>query len=167
MATFELPITSNLIPDASGRATVSNYSRFSVNKLFNHLVYVLEDPASSQEHGFYGTFIVPQNYVGTPVIRIYWTTSATTGSAVFEFRHRAVASGESMDQSTFSETPSVTASSPATAHTLSISDISLTAALLSAGKIDEFYFLRRDAAGADTIAAQVVVHEIVFRYSDA
>ena len=172
MATHRIPILGfQAIPDTTGRAFFEPYTIKATNDLFKHLVLVLNNPGASENHGVYGAFDVPENYVGSPVIRIYWTSTAITGTCLFAFDYRAVGGNdtESLDQATFQEQIDISdVAASATDERLNVTG-ALTAGNLAAGDLVEFFFYRDGTTGAptDTLAAAVTVHGVFFEYADA
>lgn len=157
------------VPDSAGRAFFEPYSVKATNDIFRHLVLVLNDPAASEAHGVYGAFTIPKNYVGSPVIVVVWTTTATTGNIKFDFDYRAVGGddAESLDQATFQENLTVTDVAPSAANERMEATMSLTAGNLAVDDLLEFYFTREDGSGTDTLAAAVTIHDLLFQWTDA
>lgn len=172
MATRRVPILGfNTVPDDTGRAFFEPYPVKATNDNFKHLVLTLNDPGASQNHGVYGAFDIPPDYVGSPVIRIIWTSTAITGTCLFAFDYRAIGGddAESLDQATFQEQIDISDVAPsATDERMNVTG-ALTAANLAAGDTVEFFFYRDGTTGAptDDLAAAVTVHGLYFEYSDA
>lgn len=168
MSIHQLSIMGALRPDASGRAFFEPYDVKATNDLFKHFVGVLNDPAAAQAHGFYGRFLVPQNYVGSAVIKPVWGSAATSGNVKLDFDYRAVGgdSAESMDQATFQESVTVTDACPAFSNYRATPSLTLTSSNLAAGDTVEFYFTREDGSGTDTMAAAALLHDLIFEYAD-
>ena len=157
------------IPDTTGSCFFATFDNTATNDNFKHVVIQFIDPVSSNEQfGIYGAFEVPQNYVGTAAIIPRWTSSATSGNARFEFSYRAIGGddAESLDQATFQETVNVTDAAPSAAFERNTPSMALTSGNLAAGDTVEWYFTRK-ADGADTMAAGLTLHELVFSYADA
>jgi len=99
MATHRLPILGfATVPDTTGTAFFEPYTIKATNDVWGHLVLVLNDTAA--DHGIYGKFAVPVNYVDTANLVIVWTSTATAGDVEFDFMYRAVGGNdtESLDQ---------------------------------------------------------------------
>jgi hypothetical protein len=170
MATHRMSIMgAQAAPDATGRAFFETYDIKATNDIFKHLVLVLSDPSASQAHGLYGAFTVPKNYVGTPKIIVVWTTTATSGNVKFDFDYRAVGGddAESLDQTTFQESLTVTDAAPSAANERMEASMTITAANLAIDDLLEFYFTREDGSSTDTLAAAVTVHDLIFEWADA
>jgi len=158
----------SMVPDSSGLSWFEPYDVFATNDVWKGLVLRLANPASTQHGGVYGFFNVPQNYVGNAAAVIKWTTTATTGNACFRYQYRSVAgnNANSMDQAGTQQNTTGTFAAPGAAHRLMQSTITLTAANFAAGNMVEYLFERDDNSAADTIAADVVVFEVDFQYTD-
>jgi hypothetical protein len=158
-----------MVPDNTGRARQEPYDIIGTNDLFQHLIGVLADPASSQEHGFFGAFSVPVNYNSAPEINVVWSTTATSGNARMRTRYRAVGGDdtESLDQGSYQETVAVTDAAPSAAHERMEATMALTAGNIAAEDLFEFYLTRLDDSGTDTLAAAVQIHDVLFEYLDA
>ena len=171
MATHRIPILSwNTLPDTTGRAFFEPYTNKATNDIFNHLVLTLNDPGASQNHGVYSAFDIPVNYVTSPVIRVYWSSTVITGTCLFAFDYRAIGGDdtESLDQATFQEQVDISdVAASATDERLNVTG-ALTAGNFAAGDLVEFFFYRDGTTGAptDTLAAAVTVHGLYFEYSD-
>lgn len=170
MATHQISILgATVLPDTTGRCFPEPYTVKAADDLYRHLVFVFNDPASSQAHGFYGTFTVPQNYVGTPKIKVIWNSSAISGNVKWDFDYRAVADNEDLDQpTTFQENLSVTSAVATTSGEQRRVTSSMTAAAnFAAGDLVEYYLTREDGTGTDTMAAAATLHDLIFEYADA
>jgi hypothetical protein len=169
MATHRLSIFGQLSPDETGRAFHEPYSVKATNDVWHHLVAVFNDPAGGQVHGFYGTFNVPKNYVGTASLKIVWTSTATTGNCRWRFTYRAVGGddSESLDQTSNQEQVSVTDAAPGAANRRMEASVNLTSANLAADDTVEFLIERNDDSGTDTMAAAATMHDLLIEYADA
>lgn len=168
MATHQISMLGMIQPDNTGRCWIEPYDVFATNDVWKHPVIRLVNPASAEVHGFYGSFTVPQNYVGTAAVIPVWTTTATTGNARFRFTYRTVGGDDttSLDQTGNEQQLSVTDAAPGAAHRRMTPTISPTAANFAAGETVEYLFERLDDTGVDTIAADVVIHDLLFQYVD-
>lgn len=168
MAIHRIPILGwNLVPDATGRAFFETYAIKATNDLFRHLVGVLADPAASEAHGFYGVFGVPKNFVGSAAFKVYWTSTGTSGNVKFDLDYRAVASGESLDASSFQQQLTATVAAPGSTDVLQVATLTPTSANFAADDLVEFYLTREDGGGTDTLAAAITIHGVFFEYADA
>jgi hypothetical protein len=170
MATFQMSILGAAsVPDATGRCFMEPYSIKATNDLFRHMVFVFNDPSSSEAHGIYGVFLIPQNYVGTPRVYPVWTSTATSGNVKWDFDYRAIGGDdtESLDQNSFQQQLTVTDAAPSATNERNTPSLSLTAGNLAAGDTVEFYLTREDGGGVDTMAAAATLHDLIFEYADA
>ena len=146
-------------PDDSGNVFLEPASIKRTNKFFKEGVWVFED--SSTKDTIYGSVVVPSNYdpTGTTKLIIPWTSTATSGNVVFDFDHRPVAAGESLDQATALRTLTVTDAAPGTTDLMPKAEIALTAGDLAAGDVLQYKLSRDGLVGGptDTISAAVTV----------
>lgn len=168
MATYDLPIiTANFIPDSTGRTFIQPYTILAGTNMWGQLTCVLTDPASAQQHGFYGQFTVPQNYISTPVLVTRWTAGATAGNVLNVVNYRVVAVGSSMTGTT-QDTVSATTAAPGSTNLLLETTMSLSGPAFTANAEVEYYISRADLpSGTDTMAASQSVFTLIFRYADA
>lgn len=169
MATHQIPIlTAHTSPDASGGVFFEPYNVKATNDVFRHLVLVFNN--STAVEGVYGAFVVPQNYVGTPVVTVLWTTigSPPSGAIKLDFDYRAIGGNdtESLDQASFQESLTVTTTAPSATDERVESSFTLTGSNLAAGDIVEYFLTRESSNAADTLSAAITVHGVVFQYTD-
>lgn len=156
-------------PDASGNALFEMaHLNFGANDLARQMVFRLGavGAAPTTKFGVYGAFLVPQDYVGTPVLGIVWASVQTTNAVVFDFDYRAIAVSESLDPSTWQESLTTTSTVSGTARNRVAASMSLTAANLAAGDLVEFFFGRDGTDGADTLADPAYVFDLYLQYAD-
>lgn len=170
MATHDISILGwNTLPDSAGNVFFEPYSVKATNDAFPQIVVVFNETALKQ--GIYGAFPIPQNYVGTPLIVIVWTSTAITGTCVWDFDYRAVGGNdtESLDQATVQENVTVSDVAPGAANRRLEVTVALTAGNLAAGDTVEFELSRDGTDAADTLAgaAAAILHDVLFRYNDA
>ncbi len=150
-------------PDTSGEVFFQPYSIIDTAAVLDPMVLCFLN--SGTVDGVRGVFQVPQNYVGSPVLRIVWTANATSGTCTFNWSILTRSGTEDMGAAATrtSETDSTTKGG--TAFTRETNDITLTAADYVAG--DEALFeLFRDTV-TDTMAATCMVFGVYFEYADA
>lgn len=171
MATHQMTVLgAATCPDTTGRCFFETYDVAATNDVWKHLVARFKDPSSSQAHGLYGQFVVPQNYVGSPVVVPVWTSTATSGNCRWRFTYRTVAGDDSasLDQSGSEEAVSLTDAAPGAAHRrLAPTGLALTAANLAAGETVTYLFERLDDSGTDTMAADALLFDLLLQYADA
>ena len=171
MSVHRIPILGfSTVPDNTGRCFFQPYDVTATNDIFKQMVLILNDPAASQNHGVYGKFRIPVNYIGTPKVVVVWTATAITGTCLFAFDYRAVGGDdtESLDQASFQEQIDISDVAPgAVNRKLEVSG-ALTAGNFAADDEVEFYFYRDGTTGAptDTMAAAAIVHGLYFEYTD-
>jgi len=168
MTQWQMSILGKIIPDNTGRCYFDTYDNFASNDVWKHLVIVLQNPASSANHGFYGTFQVPMNYVANAAVVPIWTTTATTGNISYHFTYRNVTGNNttSLDQTGSVQSVNATVSAPGAANRRMTNDIPVTNTNFSNGATIEFLFERRDNTANDTLAADVTLHDLMFQWSD-
>lgn len=168
MATHRIPIFGFATrPDSSGDVYLEPLDVSGTNDQWDHFVWVLED--SGTKIGIHGSFEVPQNYVGTAVLVVVWTTTATTGDVVFDFDYRAVGGNdlESLDQAGTQEAVTVTDTAPSATLERMEAEMSLTSANLAAGDTVQFLLSRDGASASDTLAADCLVVGAYLKFADA
>ena len=115
-----------------------------------------------------GVIRVPENYVGTPKLSIFWNSETTTGDVDFKFRHRTVGDGEDLGISTSPtelEDTQPNNTGPGTAAFAVLDSFALATTDLTAGQLMYFEF-ERDGV-TDTKADSITVWALDFEYSDA
>jgi len=166
MATFTIPILGfSTKPDTSGDVFFEPNSVKGTNDFFDELVVVFND--TSAKDSLYGSFKVPQNYVGTPIFRVTWKTTATSGDVEWDVDYRAVAAGESLDQVTAQESLNQNDTAGGSTDLKQVADLSATAGNFAAGDTVQFILSRDGTDAGDTISAAVTVHKFEFVYNDA
>lgn len=172
MATLQIPILRNLRPDTSGKVWREPYGILATNDVTsNHLVWRFDEDGANNaalttKVVLYGSFKVPKNYVGTAVLVIDWTSTIGSGDCVFDLDYRAVATTEGLDQGTFQESVTATATAPS-ANNLLTSTISITGANLAVDDVVQFQFGCDGTDGADTLAGARLLVGLHFRYNDS
>jgi hypothetical protein len=168
MATHQISMMGLIQPDATGRCWVEPYDVIATNDVWRHPVVRFKDPGAGEAHGFYSQFTVPQNYVGNAAILPIWTSTATTGNCCWRATYRTVGGDDttSLDQAGNEQQVSVTDAAPGAANRRMTPTISPTAANFAAGETVEYLFERFDNTAADTMAADSVLHDLIFQYTD-
>lgn len=168
MSTHRLPILGfATVPDATGTAFFEPYTIKATNDVWGHLVLVLNDTAA--DHGVFGKFAVPQNYVDTANLVIVWTATAVAGDVEFDFMYRAVGGNdtESLDQAGSQEDVNGNDTAPSAVNERMELAIALTDGNFAAGDTVEFFFSRDGTDGGDGMAAASLVFGVFFEYNDA
>ena len=169
MATHRLSILDwHAKPGISGNCFPEPYTVKATNDVWAHLHWIFNNTGAVRIV-LYGAFEVPQNYVGTAKVVIKWTTTATEGSAVWDFDYRAVGGddAESLDQAGTQESVTVTDAAPSATDELMTVAIDLTSANLAPGDTVEFLIARDLSEAADDLAAAVQLVDLLFQYADA
>jgi hypothetical protein len=164
MATHRIPILGfGTVPDASGEVFFEPYSVKDTGTVLDPLVLIFND--SGTVDGVRGSFTVPENYVGSPVLKIYWTANATSGTTQWDWS--ILVSGSTDDMGAAAARTSETASDTktGTAFALEIVSITLTAGDYTAGEIATFELFRDTVT--DSMAAAAIVFAVNFEYADA
>lgn len=120
---------------------------------------------SGTKDGAYGSFRVPEIYVGTASLSIVWTANATTGTVAWDWEVLTRSGAEDMGAAATRTSETVVPTKGGTAFTREEAIITLTDADYAAG--DEVLFqLFRDTV-TDTMAAKAVIFSAHFVYADA
>jgi len=165
MAIHELPILiTGSIPDTSSDVFSEPYSIKDTSAVIDPLVYIFND--SGTKIGLRGLFQVPQNFVGTAKINVYWNANATTGATVFDLSYLTRTTGEDMGAAATSTTDTVTTTTNATAFNLNKSTMTLTSSNFAAGDLVPFELFRDGVNASDTLAAPVIMFFATFEYAD-
>jgi len=168
MATHRIPILGwNTVPDNSGDVFLEPYSVKATNDVWEYLVTIFEDTAT--RIGLRGAFDVPQNYVGSPVIIVVWTATATTGAVEWDFDYRCVGGNdiESLDQTGTQQSVNASDNAPSVVNERLEASLSLTAGNFAAGDTCQFELFRDGTDAGDTMSAAAIVHALLFEYADA
>ena len=124
--------------------------------------------ASFDEHA-QTSFFVPNDYVGTPTLKIFYKAlSATTGTVGFEVKIRAITADDAqdLDADAYATTNAGTETIPATAGYLGMLEITLTNAdSMAAGDFVTMQ-VNRDVS-ADDVSSDIEFVGAVFTYANA
>ena len=167
MATHTISMMTNVNPDISGRAWFEPLDVAASNDVWRSMIARFKDP-TSQQHGIYGHFTVPNNYVGSAAVLVVWSSTATSGNCIWRLTYRAVGgdNAESLDQTSNQQQASVTDAAPGAAWRRLAATIAVTAANFAAGDLVE-WLLERDGVASDTMAADAYLFDLLFSYADA
>jgi hypothetical protein len=162
---------SATIPDASGDCWQEPYDILATNDAWKFLVFrfgASNAAAPTTRIGLYGTFTVPQDYVGTAKVIPVWTATVTSGDVVWDFEYRTVSGDDttSLDQAGSEEAVTVTDTAPGAANRRLVPQLSPTSANFAAGETVEFCLFRDGADAADTMAASAILLDCIFQYAD-
>lgn len=170
MATHRIPIIGwDSLPDASGDVFFESATIKATNDFFKQLDLIFNDSGNDDE--LFGSFVVPQNYVGSANLVVDWTTTAIIGDVEFGFAARSISGNdaESYDQATADE--SLLSGNNDTAPSATDERMEFVIALTDnkyvAGDTTLWIFSREGADGGDTLSAAVRVRGLYFEYADA
>lgn len=167
MATHDIAILGwTMQPDLSGSVFFESYTVKATNDVFPRTVVIFNDTATKLS--LHGAFRVPQNYVGTALAVVVWTSTVTSGNVVWDFDYRAIGGDdtESLDQATYQESVAVTDTAPGAANRKMEVTLALTSGNLAANDIVEFALSRDGSSGSDTLVGAVILIDAFFRYAD-
>lgn len=160
-------LSVNTLPDTSGNVYFEPYPIKATNDFWKHGHFIFTDTATKDS--LYSMFHVPMDYnsAGTTKIYAVWTSTATTGSVVWEIAYRSIGGNDttSLDQTTAAETLSVTASAPSATDRRMIPSVTATAANFAAGDTVELKISRNGTSGSDTMAASAQLLQVLFEYT--
>ncbi len=167
MATHELPLS--YVPDNSGGvfdAPAENAMTLGTAVLGTLPVTTILAPTGA-DIGVYGSFVVPQNYVGTPVLVLRGAIAEAANVLGFGCQQLGVDDSETIDAALEAEdTASVSTWTGYAAEDLIEVTITLTpAAAYQAGDV-VLYFVYRDDS-VDTQTGEFHLLDLSFRYADA
>jgi len=168
MATHRIPILGwSAVPNGNGNVFFESYDVKATNDVWDRLVLVFNDTATRD--GIHGGFTVPKNSVGSAKLAVIWTTTATSGDVEYDCDYRAVGGDdtESLDQAGSQESVNLNDTAPSAANERMECLITLTAGNFAADDEVEFTVFRDGTDAGDTIAAAVIVFQILFEYADA
>lgn len=172
MATHRIPILGfGTTPDATGECYFEPYPILATNDVWDRLIARFGSSnavAPTVRHGLHGGFVVPKNYVASPVIVFVWTATLITNAVVWDFEYRTVGGNDttSLDQAGTEESVTVTDTAPTAAHSRLEATVALTAANFSVDDEVEFYLARDGVDAADTLAGSAILFSALFQYAD-
>lgn len=115
------------------------------------------------------SFVMPANYVGSPVLKVYYKcTNATSGTAAFEAQMSAVSDGDAadVDADALAAVNAGSATVPGTTGYPDVISITMTNADSVAAGDHVVVSLNRDIS-ADSVANDLEVFNAVLQYADA
>jgi len=166
MATHQISVMNGLSPVSEG-CFWEPFDIKATNDVWKFPVLIFNDTGT--RIGAHGTFRIPKSFVGSPKIYFVWTTTATSGNAVWDFDYRAIGGddAESLDQSGTQEALTVTDAAPGAALRRLQASVNLAAANLAIDDTVEFAVFRDGADAADTLSAALILVDVVFEWADA
>lgn len=166
MATHELPIMgASCKPDSNCYFDVIKNQLTMNNQAGEQLALVVADGGSDE--GLYGSFVVPQNYVGTPkfVIRGILDGVMTSKTLQFGVKGITVTDNEAYDAADSSEDTGSNTDDHADEDMFEVSITCSNFSGFAAGDV-VYYYIYIDASGND-YAGNCLITEIAFQYADA
>jgi hypothetical protein len=113
-------------------------------------------------------FRLPQDWTGTVTIYLYWSSTATSGNAVWQLQTTCVADTEIVVDSTWNTVQTVTDATQGTTNRLNTATIaSVTTTGCAAGELFKFRLYRDPAHASDTIAATARLISVQWVYRRA
>lgn len=116
-----------------------------------------------------GAFSIPDNWVGSSVLKIQWTSETTSGNVRWEFKHRSMAVGSNLLDTSTTPTEITqtvdTSSKPTSASNLEVDTITLTETDYTAGDLVYFEFSRLGGHANDTKADGASLVRLQFEYA--
>ena len=106
MATKRIPILGHsVLPDSSGDVFFETTAVKFTNDRYSGLALIFNNSGTAGGDQAFGSFVVPDDYVGSAVVSVLWCSTATTGTCRFGFSYTSIlADGtESADPSTDAE----------------------------------------------------------------
>jgi hypothetical protein len=170
MATHRVSILGGgTVPDGTGDCWFEPYFIVVTNDQWRNLIVrfgtsIAAEPTS--KHGIYGQFQVPPNYASAANLVLIWTSPVTGGNVEWDFRYRAVANGESLDQTTQDEDVNSADAGPGTAHFRLEHIQALTDGNFVAGDTVTFYLTRDGTDAGDDLVGPAILFDAYFEYSD-
>lgn len=168
MAVHRVPVLGFANPSGgtAGAVFAEPYGIKATNDVWQRLVWIFNDTATRD--GLHSGFVVPKNYVAGGTFILVWTATAITGNVVWDLEYRTVAGDDlvSLDQVGVEESLTVTDAAPGAAHRRLEASMAATAANFAADDEVGLVLFRDGANAADTMAAAVILFELLFQYSD-
>lgn len=165
MATHRIPIiTQNMLPESGVFPDRVGNQITATNQVGNQLCLVMADGGSDE--GFYDSFKVPKNYVGTGKIVATGILDGAMSSVTFQIgvRGLTVADNEASDTAYSTEDTGNTTTDHADKDKI---EVSITLSNLSGLAVDDevHYYFFIDATG--TYTGNFLLTQLEFEYADA
>lgn len=124
----------------------------------------------SATESIYHVFLLPSDWSGAIDVKIFWTTTATSGNVVWQVATFCAADNETSDPSTFTYNTAQTITDAAKGTTVlynTASQTGLTTTGCAAGELLFLKLFRNPAHASDTIATDADFHGLQFTYRRA
>ncbi len=167
MATFTLSILNNTLNFDAGVYPSTLDAEMSLTNNKYQSTIVMPYPTGA-DVGIHGLFEIPQNYVGTPVIKATFVIDGTPANTFgIGFQQLTVADNATIDAAYEAEDTAnnATWTGYADEEVYRISITITPTATYTAGNIVLWYFYRDDSV--DTTTFNVLLTSLVFQYADA
>ena len=165
MATHRYDITSLLVPDNADVYWEPANVIFTTAPWKQPILVFLE---TSLRRGAFASFGVPENYVGSPVYVVQWTTdTATTNDVEWDVDYRTVDLAESVNQAGTEQAINQEDTAPGTAGLLLEATLAATAGNFSAEHLVQVALFRDGTDSGDTLVDEARVFKFFFEYADA
>jgi hypothetical protein len=151
-----------LLPDTSSNVWMEPAALTQTNDRYPQMVARFKDSATKDSLGI--RFMVPSDYVGSPKMYFLCTSTATSGNFVMTLDYSSSSVTSSLDPSADEENLTVTQAAPGASQTGVFPFVTLTAADLAANDVFQGKVSRNGASGSDTMAADLVVYDVIFEY---
>ena len=174
MATHQISVLSFTVrPDTSGKVWLEPYDILATNDVWKHSIIRYDEDGNNNAQistriGIFGSFLVPQNYVGSAKFYPVWTSTVTTGNCVWDFEYRTVGGDDttSLDQAGTEESLTLTDAAPTAANRRLTPSFSLTSGNFAAGETVQFFLAVDGVDAADTLAGARILVGAIFEYAD-
>lgn len=150
------------LPSASGMVWFEPASITQTNDRYPQMVARFQNTTTKNSLGV--RFPVPVDYKSNAKVYVFWTSTSTTGSGVWNFDYNAAPITASLDPSTDKETLSVTSAAPGSSQTGVSSSVTLTATGVWPNDIVQGNVSRNGFSG-DTLGADAIVYDVLFEYT--
>ena len=161
-------LLDHALPDTSGDVFSESYAVKATNDFWPFEVWIFND--SGADMTLTCRIRIPDDYSSSPVLKIEWTSTATTNNVRWGIAYRGIGGddSESMDQLTAIEKVEVTDTAPSAVHErLLVSLAAVTAGNFVAGETLEVKISREGADAADTMAAAAILFDAYLEYTAA
>lgn len=161
-------LSSLTFPDTTGEAYYESIDLLGTNDSFGYGSWrfgTSTSAALSIKAGIGDRFSIPSDFKseGAQIVALFNTTS-TSGVVVWDFDYRCVAVGESLDQSGYQESVSVSSTVPGTIYLMGETVLPITSSNCTAGDIMQFKFSRDGVDASDTLLGPPLLHDLLFEY---
>jgi hypothetical protein len=163
MATHEIRVIGNGLPDTTGEVYPERYDVVDTGAAISPGCFIFGN--TNTRVGLAGQFIVPQNFSSSATFRIHWTANGTTGDVMWDIDYLTRTAGEDMGAAITRGITNLDEKT-ATAFDLETIDLTATDGDFAVGDVVLFETFRDLSEAADTLAADAILFDIVFRYSD-